>query len=64
VYQENPFKRGSMKFDDYNYQVYNPYILVAEEKDKFGRKRKHQPKVDAELYKSGGGAMRKKPCLS
>ena len=28
VYQENPFKRGSMKFDDFNYDLYNPYILV------------------------------------
>ena len=28
AYQEHPFKRGSMKFDDYNYQVYNPYILI------------------------------------
>ena len=32
VYQENPFKRGSMKFDDYNYEMYNPYILVEEDK--------------------------------
>mmetsp|Transcript_14964 Transcript_14964/g.18853 ORF Transcript_14964/g.18853 Transcript_14964/m.18853 type:complete len:141 (+) Transcript_14964:2300-2722(+) len=39
VYQENPFKRGSMKFDDFNYEVYNPYILVQEAKDKLGKKK-------------------------
>ena len=42
TYQDNPFKRGSMKFDDYNYQVYNPYILVQEEKDKKGRRKQLQ----------------------
>jgi len=30
IYAEHPFKRGSMKFDDYNYQIYNPYILVED----------------------------------
>ena len=28
AYQGHPFKRGAMKFDDYNYHIYNPYILV------------------------------------
>jgi hypothetical protein len=27
-YLDHPFKRGSMKFDDFNYEVYNPYILI------------------------------------
>lgn len=31
-YLENPFKRGSMKFDDFNYEVFNPYILIQEQK--------------------------------
>ena len=31
-YLDNPFKRGSMKFDDFNYEVYNPYILIQEDK--------------------------------
>ena len=30
IYAEHPFKRGSMKFDDYNYQIYNPYILLED----------------------------------
>ena len=30
IYAEHPFKRGSMKFDDYNYQLYNPYILLED----------------------------------
>ena len=32
--QDHPFKRGSMKFDDFNYQVYNPYILVEDHDNK------------------------------
>ena len=39
TYQDNPFKRGSMKFDDFNYQMHNPYILVKEEKDKKGKRK-------------------------
>jgi hypothetical protein len=23
-----PFRRGVMKFEDYNYNMYNPYILI------------------------------------
>ena len=23
-----PFKRGVMRFEDYNYNIYNPYILI------------------------------------
>lgn len=30
---QHPFKRGAMGFEDYNYSLYNPYILV-ENKDK------------------------------
>ena len=30
IYAEHPFKRGSMKFDDFNYQIYNPYILIED----------------------------------
>lgn len=43
--QENPFKRGSMKFDDFNYQVHNPYILIEEVKDKKGRRSKSPQKT-------------------
>ena len=28
----NPFMRGVMEFDDYNYAVHNPYILVEDPK--------------------------------
>ena len=42
-YQENPFKRGSMKFDDFNYDIYNPYILIPEEK---GRSQSKEEKRD------------------
>lgn len=31
MYENHPFKRGSMKFDDYNYLMYNPYILVEDD---------------------------------
>ena len=27
-YSNHPFKRGVMKFEDYNYNMYNPYILI------------------------------------
>ena len=30
--QTNPFKRGVMQFEDYNYRLYNPYILVDKDK--------------------------------
>ena len=36
----NPFKRGSMQFDDFNYEQYNPYILVEEDKAKTKKARK------------------------
>ena len=29
-YQKHPFKRGAMKFDDFNYAMYNPFILVED----------------------------------
>ena len=28
--QVHPFKRGSMQFDDFNYDQYNPFILIEE----------------------------------
>lgn len=28
----NPFMRGIMEFDDYNYTVHNPYVLVEDPK--------------------------------
>jgi hypothetical protein len=28
----NPFMRGVMEFDDYNYSVHNPYVLVEDPK--------------------------------
>lgn len=28
----NPFMRGIMEFDDYNYSVHNPYVLVEDPK--------------------------------
>lgn len=28
----NPFMRGIMEFDDYNYKVHNPYVLVEDPK--------------------------------
>ena len=30
---EDPFKRGSMGFDDFNYDLYNKYILIDPERD-------------------------------
>ena len=32
TYAREAFKRGAMNFEDYNYKVYNPYILVQEPK--------------------------------
>jgi len=29
-YLDNPFKRGCMKFEDYNYSIINPYILIED----------------------------------
>jgi hypothetical protein len=26
--KQNPFKRGAMSFEDYNYEGYNEYILI------------------------------------
>jgi len=26
----NPFMRGVMEFDDYNYAIHNPYVLVED----------------------------------
>jgi len=28
----NPFMRGVMEFDDYNYTMHNPYVLVEDPK--------------------------------
>lgn len=32
VHAYNPFMRGVMEFDDYNYAMYNPFILVEDPK--------------------------------
>jgi len=32
-YSSHPFMRGIMGFDDYNYTVYNPYVLVGDPKE-------------------------------
>jgi hypothetical protein len=32
-YSGHPFMRGIMSFDDYNYTVFNPYVLVGDPKD-------------------------------
>jgi len=40
---QDPFKRGSLTFEDYNYAVYNPFILV-----KTQEKQSH-PKLKASL---------------
>lgn len=29
----HPFMRGAMEFDDYNYKLYNPYVLLKEPED-------------------------------
>jgi hypothetical protein len=31
-HSDNPFGRGAMKFDDYNYASSNPYILLGQSK--------------------------------
>ena len=71
MFQEHPFKRGSMKFDDFNYQVYNPYILVQEEKKKKGDKKGEDDKsrtdgIDSTVtgMEGGLGGMGKGPALS
>ena len=38
LFAEHPFKRGSMKFDDFNYKVYNEYILVEDTLTELARK--------------------------
>jgi hypothetical protein len=25
---KHPFKRGALAFEDYNYDLYNPYVLI------------------------------------
>ena len=37
-----PFMRGAMEFDDYNYSIHNPYVLVEDPKDA----EDHLPKKD------------------
>lgn len=31
--RDSSFKRGAMQFEDFNYQMYNPYILIEKESD-------------------------------
>lgn len=54
VYNTNPFKRGAMTFDDYNYQIYNPYILVedAEKTDVLDAKKATQFITHQDLEKA------------
>ena len=35
----HPFMRGVMEFDDYNYKLYNPYVLLKEPDDENEKKR-------------------------
>ena len=35
----HPFMRGVMDFDDYNYKLYNPYVLLKEPVDPNEKKR-------------------------
>ena len=46
----NPFMRGVMEFDDYNYALHNPYVLVEDPKhaDKEKDKKPGSPR-DSEL---------------
>jgi hypothetical protein len=30
-YVQSSFKRGAMQFEDFNYAVYNPYILIEDQ---------------------------------
>lgn len=41
--KSNPFSRGVMQFEDYNYRMFNPYILVDKEQKKA---EKHQKAKD------------------
>jgi len=46
----NPFMRGVMEFDDYNYAVHNPYVLVEDPKH-------IEAAAAAELKKREGGKL-------
>ena len=35
----HPFMRGVMEFDDYNYKLYNPYVLLKEPEDEAQKRR-------------------------
>ena len=67
VYAEHPFKRGSMKFDDFNYQVYNPYILIEDltaslnpdEKERSHKKRQQSINKKTESEELSYAAMEK-----
>ena len=41
----HPFMRGVMEFDDYNYKLYNPYVLLKEPEDEAHKRR--MAKLDA-----------------
>jgi hypothetical protein len=32
-FENQPFKRGAMTFEDFNYNMVNPYVLVEEEQE-------------------------------
>ena len=41
----NPFKRGVMEFDDYNYTIHNKYVLVEDPKFAEEKAKRAQPVV-------------------
>ena len=43
----NPFMRGVMEFDDYNYSQFNPYILLKEGDIEREKKKKTETKANA-----------------
>ena len=46
----NPFMRGVMEFDDYNYKLYNPYVLLKEPEDE--RAKRQMAKLDPKQLQS------------
>ena len=62
IIQHNPFKRGAMQFDDFNYDLHNPYILVREEVNKRSQNYFNQMRSTADLLSGqpiSGGANKK-----
>lgn len=55
MFENHPFKRGSMKFDDYNYLMYNPYILVEDETINMTQAEKEDRKKKTTIEKESEG---------